>query len=440
MLQNKRSVKPCQSSNDNCSTKNKESTLQESKNTLIPCDPIELPKDQHAINKDSSPMERKIHTSSPCEPSQPSKGRCTKNSKDSSPTLRKILTSFTSSDCELSQPSRDCHAKSSNDSAPMKQNIKICPREASQPTKDQPVKKNKDSSPKSKIGTASSLPEPGQTSKSQHAMSKDAATKSEINFSSPQEPGQPSEDQCPNSSNSSASMNGEIHISSLCKSVQFPKDHYVKRTASEPKNTKIHTSSHSEPSQSSKDQHSEKTNYPAPKESEIGPLSPCKPGQFSKEHYAKRMGSEPKNTKIHTSSEPGQSSKDHHSEKIKYPASKKGEVKPSAPCNVQQKKKNIIKTSKKLPKQNSEQKATEVYYIKDGGFNDLKVQPLGWTCQLCEKDLAYSPIGVQSKYSFLPEVTVLPCGHAFHSTCLQLAIPEDQFRDPPCIICASLLL
>ncbi|KAK9029560.1 hypothetical protein V6N11_026673 [Hibiscus sabdariffa] len=38
-----------------------------------------------------------------------------------------------------------------------------------------------------------------------------------------------------------------------------------------------------------------------------------------------------------------------------------------------------------------------------------------------------------------PAENVLSCGHAFHSQCLRLTIAEEKIRDPPCIICASIL-
>ncbi|XP_011012244.1 PREDICTED: uncharacterized protein LOC105116537 [Populus euphratica] len=65
---------------------------------------------------------------------------------------------------------------------------------------------------------------------------------------------------------------------------------------------------------------------------------------------------------------------------------------------------------------------------------------LGHNCFLCENDLAHSPLPTDEELESdkLPDVAVLPCGHAFHAMCLQQAIPEDQLRDPSCFVCDSL--
>ncbi|KAJ6330775.1 hypothetical protein OIU76_009383 [Salix suchowensis] len=76
------------------------------------------------------------------------------------------------------------------------------------------------------------------------------------------------------------------------------------------------------------------------------------------------------------------------------------------------------------------------HYIKRDGFVKL-----GHNCFLCENDLALSPLPIEEEEEEsdkLPDVAVLPCGHTFHTLCLQQAAPEDQLKDPPCFICASL--
>ncbi|KAJ6406978.1 hypothetical protein OIU84_010485 [Salix udensis] len=78
--------------------------------------------------------------------------------------------------------------------------------------------------------------------------------------------------------------------------------------------------------------------------------------------------------------------------------------------------------------------------IKRDGFVKL-----GHNCFLCENDLALSPLLIddddeeeEEEEDKLPDVAVLPCDHTFHTLCLQQAAPEDQLKDPPCFICASL--
>lgn len=65
---------------------------------------------------------------------------------------------------------------------------------------------------------------------------------------------------------------------------------------------------------------------------------------------------------------------------------------------------------------------------------------LGWTCELCEKDVGVSPFGEEGEDSYLyPEVSVFPCGHVYHSSCLQRFQSGDQdLTHGPCIFCLSL--
>lgn len=64
-------------------------------------------------------------------------------------------------------------------------------------------------------------------------------------------------------------------------------------------------------------------------------------------------------------------------------------------------------------------------------------------CPICEKDLSYILAGDYFSYKDnneppkLPEVAVLPCGHAFHSECLMQFTEEEQSREPPCFFCIS---
>lgn len=65
-------------------------------------------------------------------------------------------------------------------------------------------------------------------------------------------------------------------------------------------------------------------------------------------------------------------------------------------------------------------------------------------CPVCEKDLSYIS-SIDSYYEDdaeppkLPEVAVLPCGHAFHTECLMQFTEEGQSREPPCFLCNSYL-
>ncbi|KAJ6355320.1 hypothetical protein OIU77_005830 [Salix suchowensis] len=69
---------------------------------------------------------------------------------------------------------------------------------------------------------------------------------------------------------------------------------------------------------------------------------------------------------------------------------------------------------------------------------------LGHSCFLCKNDLAHSPLLTEEESESelesdkLPDVAVLPCGHAFHTLCLEQVIPEYELKDPSCFICTSL--
>ncbi|KAK9275362.1 hypothetical protein L1049_022626 [Liquidambar formosana] len=97
------------------------------------------------------------------------------------------------------------------------------------------------------------------------------------------------------------------------------------------------------------------------------------------------------------------------------------------------------------PSKPSSKRTRPTYHIRwndmSQGF-DESCQTVGANCHLCNQDLATAPTdyGSEGYYEFelsnLPNVDVLPCGHSFHSECLQLNTPEDQSRDPLCAICA----
>lgn len=89
-------------------------------------------------------------------------------------------------------------------------------------------------------------------------------------------------------------------------------------------------------------------------------------------------------------------------------------------------------------------------------------EEVAWMCGFCEKDLAIAPFREEEEpqpfpkeefyWEFLlqqeeerlesslllPEVCIFPCGHAFHSLCLQIAQLEEHLSDAPCPICFTL--
>ncbi|KAK3003050.1 hypothetical protein RJ639_019815 [Escallonia herrerae] len=79
---------------------------------------------------------------------------------------------------------------------------------------------------------------------------------------------------------------------------------------------------------------------------------------------------------------------------------------------------------------------------------DQECEPVGQNCPLCYKDLSAgpNPLSYESEYeegyapSRLPVVSVLPCGHTFHSECLELALTKEQSSDPPCFLCFSCMV
>ncbi|KAK8574832.1 hypothetical protein V6N13_033937 [Hibiscus sabdariffa] len=63
------------------------------------------------------------------------------------------------------------------------------------------------------------------------------------------------------------------------------------------------------------------------------------------------------------------------------------------------------------------------------------LEPSGYNCLLCKRDLSYRPEGPILPLSAPPPVAVLPCGHCFHDLCLQRMTSNDQANNPPCIPC-----
>ncbi|KAH7866640.1 hypothetical protein Vadar_023092 [Vaccinium darrowii] len=72
-----------------------------------------------------------------------------------------------------------------------------------------------------------------------------------------------------------------------------------------------------------------------------------------------------------------------------------------------------------------------VHHIKWHDFEELP-PPSGHKCMLCKRDLSFKTEGQVYQPTIPPPVAVLPCGHTFHDHCLQLVIPQNQSKDPPC--------
>ncbi|KAJ0074723.1 hypothetical protein Patl1_34796 [Pistacia atlantica] len=68
---------------------------------------------------------------------------------------------------------------------------------------------------------------------------------------------------------------------------------------------------------------------------------------------------------------------------------------------------------------------------------DKPPQPSGRQCFFCKRDLSFTPEadGPISQPSIPPSVAVFPCGHYFHTRCLEIVTPPEKTTDPPCILC-----
>ncbi|XP_057510510.1 uncharacterized protein LOC130792896 [Actinidia eriantha] len=162
--------------------------------------------------------------------------------------------------------------------------------------------------------------------------------------------------------------------------------------------------------------------------------------------HKNRIGSNPSKSSLVSSSSAKQS--DQQGEPNSYhsinpaPPCKTGNLKTRAPRQVWQNK-NKSQPSASRSKRSKKHNTTPVYHITWDGF-DGSSEFIGQNCHLCLEDLSYSPMDDEFEHhnlidepSNLPEVSILPCGHAFHSLCLQLITAEEQSRDPPCHICFS---
>ncbi|KAL3535161.1 hypothetical protein ACH5RR_003622 [Cinchona calisaya] len=110
--------------------------------------------------------------------------------------------------------------------------------------------------------------------------------------------------------------------------------------------------------------------------------------------------------------------------------------------------KKASKSRRKEIRADEYQSPAPVHHITWDGFDET-CESVGETCFLCERDLSSPTFEVEEgdefeyydqyfeKSNLLPDVSVLGCGHAFHSQCLDNITPEDQLSDPPCLLCLS---
>ncbi|XP_027332890.1 uncharacterized protein LOC113847802 isoform X2 [Abrus precatorius] len=63
-------------------------------------------------------------------------------------------------------------------------------------------------------------------------------------------------------------------------------------------------------------------------------------------------------------------------------------------------------------------------------------------CGICEKPLSrkFNFLGSSVSCCELSVVAVLVCGHVYHADCLEQRTSLEELRDPPCSVCAGLLL
>ncbi|KAI4344323.1 hypothetical protein L6164_011564 [Bauhinia variegata] len=398
--------------------------------------------------------------------SQPQSSRDKPNQSSSDPHVKskpsipkKILVHNASSPLRIGQPSIPALAKKSSDSTSRKSVFATSLSRTGQPLTVDRTKKNYES----KSVHLSSTCTTKQASSDQSAKnSKDSALKkSETRIPTKQA----SSDQSAKNSKDYALKKGETHITS-CKTSQLLKNQSAKNSKdSMVKNQGIHLTS-SQTSEASKDQDAKNSKNSTMKGTGILIPSSSRKSQPSKDHQVtekkiKDFTPAKRETRSKHLTNPHSLSKDFHPKRESSLYSIRRETRQSkisiskpSPSDVKQKKEKTIPSAK--PATKSELR-DPMHYIRWGGFDKPRTQLTGWNCDLCEKDLANSPMDEESDHSLppevelvyidysddeyddflLPEVTVLPCNHVFHSMCLQLAASEDQLTDLYCPMCSS---
>ncbi|XP_071701287.1 uncharacterized protein [Rutidosis leptorrhynchoides] len=107
-----------------------------------------------------------------------------------------------------------------------------------------------------------------------------------------------------------------------------------------------------------------------------------------------------------------------------------------------------------------------MYHIRWEGDEDMENRPFGQNCIICNKDLSgvteddNSESNDDYQYedddddddddddgdgynddvtpALLPAVDILPCGHAYHTECLQQGTPQESSNDPKCTFCSKM--
>ncbi|XP_073011182.1 uncharacterized protein [Typha latifolia] len=105
-----------------------------------------------------------------------------------------------------------------------------------------------------------------------------------------------------------------------------------------------------------------------------------------------------------------------------------------------QKMDGTLLAAKKYQLREREQQTHQTAHIEGPAFdlfNDPPPEPMGERCELCRIDLAFRPLGSLDSYNRdIPVVAVLPCGHAFHDSCLEgISNRTNPSQTPICVCC-----
>ncbi|KAJ1410323.1 Zinc finger, RING-type [Sesbania bispinosa] len=288
---------------------------------------------------------------------------------------------------------------------------------------------------------------PSQVSRHEKDKSNNSVTKkSEVHTASTSTStiGQPSTDKSTNKINDSKPKSvATLHESSSCVTCQCAKNstedssetkinqdvknQHVKMKASQPPLKKTESSSNNKTNQSSKDQEEPTKIETQP------PLKKTESSSNNKTNQSPKDQEEP--TKIENSV-----------------TNMSNSCKPSYSDAWREK-------EKARPSQEEANRPLREYTIQYIRWKGSEKTSTCWSCALCEKNMANFPNGEELRHpsyeenelrlsflrgeeeefgSVLPEASVLPCNHVFHSICLSTAMQILELIDPPCPICLSM--